>query len=266
MRKWVALLLAYLVLGAAAALHLVGADHAVQHYGRESVPPGAGFWLGTDHLGRDVLALTLQGLRISLQVGTVAAGLAVSLGAALGMAAGWYRGAVDRAAVWLSSAVAAIPAILLILAIGFMLGQGYLSAIAAIAAVSWVGVFRVVRAETERQKTRDYVLAARGAGAGTLQVLPRHILPNLLPMLLVQLALHFVYAVNTEVILSFLGVGVAEQPSWGRTILFGVHDLAEGHPWPLAAVTVAMFGLIFPVQRLADHLRDRLDPRAAAPR
>lgn len=264
MKKWLLLLALYALVAAAAALGWLGADHAVQQPGMEGLPPGRAAWLGTDHLGRDVLARVLQGARIALAVGVLAAGLSVGLGALLGVLAGWFRGPLDGAALWLGGAVAAIPAVLLILAIGFMLGRGFASVFLAIGLVSWVGVFRLVRAEVMRQRSRDYVLAARAAGAGAGRVLAVHVVPHLLPLLALQFALHFVYAVKTEVVVSFLGVGMVEEPSWGAMIAFAADDLLRGRWWPLAAATVALFGLVLAVQRLADRLRDRLDPGHAA--
>ena len=251
-RALVLLLAAYLLLGLAAAAGWIGADWAEMRDGLESRPPGQAGWLGTDHLGRDVLARVLQGIWIALAVGGISAGAAVVFGAAMGLLAGWYRGPVDGAAVWLSGVVAAVPGILLILAVGFVLDRGLASVCAAIAVATWVGVFRLVRAEVLRLKELEYVAAARAAGAGGLRILLRHLLPNLRGLLAVQFSLRFVYAVKAEVLVSFLGIGMLQEPSWGRMIARAQYDLGDGLWWPLAAATAALGGLVLAVQLLAE--------------
>ncbi|MBL7008024.1 MAG: ABC transporter permease [Planctomycetes bacterium] len=246
------LLAAYLVVGLAAAAGWIGGGWAEMRDGFESLPPGAAGLLGTDHLGRDVLARVLQGTWIALVVGGMAAGLAVVVGAALGLLAGWHRGWADEALVWLSGVVAAVPGILLILAVGFVLERGLASVCLAIAVATWVGVFRLVRAEVLKLKQLEFVAAARASGAGAGRILLRHLLPNLRGLLSVQFSLRFVYAVKAEVLVSFLGVGLLDQPSWGRMIARAQYDLGNGLWWPLAAATAALGGLVLSVQLLAE--------------
>ncbi|MBC8327627.1 MAG: hypothetical protein H8E31_02660, partial [Planctomycetes bacterium] len=140
------LLAAYLVVGLAAAAGWIGGGWAEMRDGFESLPPGAAGLLGTDHLGRDVLARVLQGTWIALVVGGMAAGLAVVVGAALGLLAGWHRGWADEALVWLSGVVAAVPGILLILAVGFVVERGVASGCPAVAGGPRGGGFRLGRA------------------------------------------------------------------------------------------------------------------------
>lgn len=260
MKRWLIVLAVYAIAALGAAAGLWGADHAVQQDQLEGRPPGEAGWLGTDHLGRDVWARTLQGSRVAVSVGALAAGLAVLCGAALGLLAGWFRGGVDAVATWVSGAVAAVPGILLILALGSMLGRGFATVFLTIGLVTWVGIFRIVRAEVLRLRESEFIVAARASGARHARVLWRHLLPNLAPILLIQFSLYFVFAVKTEVVVSFLGVGMDDEPSWGMMIRHAQSDLANGRWWPLAAATVAMFGLVLAVQALADRLRDRLDP------
>jgi len=255
-RKWALLLALYGLLALGAATGLLARNYDVQQERLEAAPPCAQALLGTDHLGRDVLARVVQGARIAFFVGSLAAGIALFLGALLGLLAGWYGGWLDEAAVWISGAVAAIPGILLILAIGFMLGPGETTVITAIGLAAWVWIFRLVRAEVLRLKVAEFVLAARAAGAGGPRILFRHLLPNLKPLLTVQFTLQFVYAVKTEVVVSFLGVGMVNEPSWGAMIAHARDDLPQGRWWPLTFATLAMFGLVLAVQALGDHLRD----------
>ena len=264
MKKWLWLLAGLAALAAAAALRWIGGDFALQHAGREYAPPSREFWLGNDLLGRDVAALALRGLWIALAVGGLAALLALAIGTALGLLAGWRRGWCEQALLGLAAALSAIPALLLVLALTFMLGRGLTVVILAIGSVSWIGLFRLVRAETVRLRQQEFVLAARAAGAGPRALLRRHLLPNLAPLLLVQFALQFVYAVETEVVLAFLGVGEAELASWGRTLFYGVGELERGHVWPTLAVSTLFFLLVLALHRLADHLRDAGAPQAPA--
>ncbi len=245
-------LLLYLAVGLAAAAGWIGADWAVMRDGAEALPPGGGALLGTDHLGRDVLARVLQGTWVALLVGGVAAGLAVAAGTLLGLLAGWFRGWLDELLLWCSGVVAAVPGILLILVVGYALDRGLASVCLAIALATWVGVFRLVRGEVLRLKELEFVAAARAAGAGAGAVLLRHLLPNLRRLLAVQFSLRFVYAVKAEVLVSFLGVGLQSEPSWGRMIARAQVDLGNGLWWPLAAATAAMAGLVLVVQLLAE--------------
>lgn len=247
------LLACYLGVGAAAALGWAGGGHAAMRDGLEALPPGSGGLLGTDHLGRSVLDQVLAGTATALGVGGVAAGLAVAAGTLLGLAAGWRRGWIDAVALWLSGAVAAIPGILLILAVGFVLERGFASVCLAIALATWVGVFRIVRAEVLRLREAEFVAAARACGAGGIGIVVRHLLPNLRRVVAVQFSLRFVYAVKAEVLVSFLGLGMVEEPSWGRMIARAQYDLDNGLWWPLAAATLALAGLVLALQLLAEN-------------
>ncbi len=258
-RGWILLLGVWLVLAVACQLGWLAADWRSQHDGAEFLAPSAANPLGTDHLGRDLLAQTLQGSRIAFLVGSLAAGAAVLIGAALGLAAAWYRGPVDALCNWLSGAVAAIPGMLLVVVVAALLGHGLLPLCTAFAVVSWVGVYRLVRAEARRLVDQDYVLAARACGAPPLRLMLRHLMPALRPMLLAQFSLAFVAAIKAEAVLSFLGVGLAEQPSWGRMIAdaWALGDLEQGRWWRLAAASGALALLALPVYRLADRAHEQ---------
>ncbi len=228
-------------------------------------PPSAGNWLGTDQLGRDVLAQALAGARVALLVGLLAGGIATVLGAALGICAGWNGGLADRAIFAASALVSAVPGVLLVLVLGFLFGGGTLGVFLAVGLCSWVGTSRLVRAETLRLRGADFVVAARAGGAGGGRIALRHLLPNLAPLLGVQFALAFVFAVKAEIVLTFLGVGVVEGPSWGRMLAdaWGFGDLDHGRWTRLAGVSAAAAGLVLAVQSLADRLRDRAAPGSA---
>lgn len=223
--------------------------------------PNPGAWFGTDHLGRDVLAQTVQGTRVALSVGTLAAGLAVLLGALFGVLAGWYGGRLDALILWLSGSVAAIPGILLVLVLSWMLGGGYVGVFLAVGLVSWVGIYRLVRVEVQRLRSEPFVLSSRSFGARFSGIAWHHLLPNLAPLLGTQFLLHFLFAVKAEVILSFLGIGMQGYTSWGTMIAdaWAFDDLGQQRWWRLSAATGAMALLILSLQRIAMriHMRAR---------
>ena len=264
MKIWLGILAAYVILALGSAILTPGP--VLLQDGMENLAPGGAAILGTDPLGRSVLELVVRGARLALLVGILGGGLAVLLGTLFGLAAGWWRGPVDSAALWFSGAVAAIPGILLVLTLGFMLGGGLAALLLGIGMASWVGVFRLVRAEVRRMRNESHVLAARALGAGSIHILHRHLLPRVLPLVLVQFTLHFVFAVKAEVLLSFLGVGISGAASWGGMIAdaWAFNDLGHGRWWRLTAATLAMAGLVLAVQRVADDLRDRLETERRA--
>jgi ABC-type dipeptide/oligopeptide/nickel transport system permease subunit len=227
-------------------------------------PPGGAFLFGTDVLGRSVLERVAHGTRIALIVGFVSTGIAIPIGILFGLLAGYYRKTVDEFVVWLYTTVDSIPYILLILALALVLGKGLISVCIAIGITSWVSTCRVVRGEVIKQKELEYVQAARSLGAGNARILFRHLLPNVMHLVLIQASLIFVEAVKSEVILSYLGVGVQNAPSWGVMIDDArVELIGRGAWWQFAAATGAMFALLLAFNIFNDALRDALDPKAA---
>jgi peptide/nickel transport system permease protein len=225
-------------------------------------PPGKDWLLGTDILGRSVAERLVHGARIALIVGFVSTGIAIPIGIFFGLLAGYFRKAVDELIVWFYTTVDSVPYILLILALALVLGKGITSVCIAIGITSWVSTCRVVRGEVIRQKELEYVQAARGLGAGHARILFRHILPNVMHLVLIQASLIFVGAVKSEVILSYLGVGVQNAPSWGVMIDDArVELVGRGAWWQFAAATAAMFGLLLAFNVFNDALRDALDPK-----
>ncbi|MDP7062694.1 MAG: ABC transporter permease [Planctomycetota bacterium] len=256
MKTWLLILALYL-LGALATVF--GFFHLEIDTAREhaDLAPQASHWFGTDHLGRDIFSWTIQGGRVALVVGCLAAGVALLLGTSAGLLAGWHGGKVDAFLLWLSGSVAAIPGILLVLVISWMLGGGYVGVFLAVGMVSWVGIYRMVRTEVQRLRSAPFVLAAQLQGASTSHLMGRHLLPNMLPLLTTQFLLHFIFAVKAEAILSFLGVGMHDTPSWGRLIAdaWEFDDLGTGRWWRLTAATLAMAGLVLALQQLMSRLQ-----------
>jgi ABC-type dipeptide/oligopeptide/nickel transport system permease subunit len=217
--------------------------------------------LGTDGLGRDVFQRLLQGTRIAFQVGIVTSLIAIPIGVILGCVAGYFGGKVDDFVVWLYSTVAAIPGLLFILAIAMVVGKGLLGVYLGIGLTTWVGLCRLIRGEVIKHKSRPYVLAARALGLGDVRIMFKHILPNVFHIVIVSFTLRFPAAIGTEVFMSFLGIGVQGEPSWGVMISNARLRLWHGVWWEMTFVTLAIFGIVLAFNLLGDALRDALDPR-----
>lgn len=220
--------------------------------------------LGTDGLGRDVFQRLVQGTRIAYQVGIITSLIAIPIGVILGCLAGYFGGKVDDFIVWLYSTFAAIPGLLFILAIAMVVGQGLLGVYLGIGLTMWVGLCRLIRGEVIKHKERPYVTAAQALGIHPLKIIFRHILPNVFHVVIVTFTLRFPAAIGTEVFLSFLGIGVQGEPSWGIMISNARLRLWHGVWWEMAFVTMAVFFIVLAFNLLGDALRDALDPRLRA--
>lgn len=217
--------------------------------------------LGTDIFGRSVLYKLLVGTRTAITIGLFVTAISVPLGIVLGCLAGYYGGRVDAFIVWIYSVLTSIPYILLIVGISYVLGKGILSICIAMGAVGWIGLCRLIRGEVVKHKSREYVLAARMLGASDFRIMFRHILPNVIHLAIVSASLQVLSAIKSEVILTFLGVGIQDGASWGTMVSDATGELVNGIWWPLAGVTLAMFALMYSLNVVGDALRDALDPK-----
>ena len=217
--------------------------------------------MGTDGLGRDVFQRLLQGTRIAFQVGIITSLIAIPIGVILGCIAGYFGGRTDDFIVWLYSTFASIPGLLFILAIAMVVGKGLLGVYLGIGLTTWVGLCRLIRGEVIKHKSRTYVMAARALGLGHVRIMFRHILPNVFHIVIVSFTLRFPAAISTEVFMSFLGIGVQGEPSWGVMISNARLRLWHGVWWEMTFVTLAIFGIVLAFNMLGDALRDALDPR-----
>jgi len=224
-------------------------------------PPGFRNWMGTDGLGRDVMARLVQGVRIAYKVGIITSLIAIPIGVFFGCLAGYFGGRVDDFVVWLYSTFASMPGLLFILAIAMVVGKGLLGIYLGIGLTTWVGLCRLVRGEVIKHKGQTYVQAARALGLGSGRIIFRHILPNIMHVIIVTFTLRFPAAVGTEVFMSFLGIGVQGEPSWGLMINSARMRLWQGMWWEMTFVTLAVFLLVLAFNLLGDALRDALDPR-----
>jgi peptide/nickel transport system permease protein len=217
--------------------------------------------MGTDNLGRDVFQRVMQGARIAFHVGIVTSLIAIPIGVILGCLAGYFGGRVDAFIMWLYSSVASMPGLLFILAIAMLVGKGLVGVYLGIGLTTWVSVCRLVRAEVIKQKDLPYVQAARVLGYGPFRILFRHILPNVAHIIIIVFSIRFPAAVGTEVFISFLGIGVQNEPSWGIMINNARLRLWQGVWWELTFVSLAIFLLVLAFNLLGDALRDAFDPR-----
>jgi peptide/nickel transport system permease protein len=207
----------------------------------EPAAPSLAFPLGTDMLGRDVLSRIIYGARISLIVGVAGMLMTITIGVAIGLAAGFFRGAVDAVLMRFTDVMLTLPALLLAMALVAVLSPSLMNILIVIGLVSWTEVARVVRAEALSVSQRDFVLAARSLGASPLRIITRHLLPNVWPLIVVMAALSTSGTLLLDAGLSFLGLGVPPPiPSWGRMI-----EEAELYfrtaPWLAAFPGIAIF-------------------------
>ncbi|WP_172123435.1 ABC transporter permease [Devosia sp. 919] len=254
------LLFGFICLAALVGPLLVGTDPNALSIRDRFQPPSWQFLLGTDNLGRDMLSRVLYGARLSLGIGFAVILLNAVFGVLLGALAGYYR-RLDNILMRVADALMAFPAVLLAIGIAAALGPSAVTAIVALAVVYIPRTARVVRASILVVRELDYVQAARASGATDARIITKHILPNCMAPLIVQLSFVFAYAILSEAVLSFLGLGSPPTvPSWGVLISEGRAYMREA-AWltmvPGVAIAVTVLGL----NLLGDGLRDVLDPR-----
>ncbi|WP_018124893.1 ABC transporter permease [Desulfovibrio oxyclinae] len=254
-------LVAVMSLGAVLAPWIAPYDPNAINVNAMLLPPSAAHPLGTDALGRDVLSRILFGGRVSLWVGFVAVGISTAIGVALGLISGYFGKLVDEIIMRGVDVMLCFPSFFLILAVIAFLEPSLFNIMAVIGVTSWMGVARLVRAETLGLKQRDFIRAARAAGAGPGRIILRHILPNALSPVLVSATLGVAGAILVESSLSFLGLGVqAPEPSWGNMLTEGKEVL--GVAWWLSVFPgLAILFTVLGYNLLGESLRDILDPR-----
>lgn len=218
--------------------------------------------LGGDRLGRDVLAKVVKGAEVSIFVGLAAAVVATLIGTVLGALSGFFGGKLGDFLEWVYNVFTAIPSILLIFAFAAIFSRGITSVVLILALTGWTGIYRLVRAEFMKHRSREYVRSAEAIGASQWSRMFKHILPNVSHVALVQLSLHVVSFIKSEVILSYLGLGVGvDQVSWGTMLAEAQNELILGYWWQLAAVAVVMAVFVTAFALFTDALRDALDPK-----
>ncbi|MBI3581672.1 MAG: ABC transporter permease [Nitrospinae bacterium] len=224
-------------------------------------PPGAGHWLGTDELGRDVLSRMIYGARISLMVGFVSIGIATVIGVIIGAVSGYYGGMTDEIMMRFVDVMLTFPVFFLILAVIAILEPNIVNVMIVIGLTGWMGVARLVRAEFLSIKERDFVVAVRSIGQRDALIIFKHILPNAMAPVLVSATLGVAGAILTESALSFLGIGVQPPtPSWGSILTEGKNYI-EFAWWLSLFPGLAILFTVLGYNLLGEALRDALDAR-----
>lgn len=242
--------------------------------------------LGTDQQGRSILVRAIWSVRVAILVGFVTGIVSVVVGTVLGLISGYFGGWIDHAITWLYSTFASIPNIVLLIVLSFAFSGGefdrflndwsgglvekllggpveesLIPVFIAFCATYWIGPCRVIRGEALKLRELEYVQAAQVLGYGRIRILLRHMLPNVAHLMLINFSLLFIGAIKSEVILSFLGLGVKKGPSWGIMISQSGQEVINGFYWQIGTATVFMFGLVLAFNILSDALQDILDPR-----
>ena len=220
--------------------------------------------LGTDALGKDVFVETLKACKTALIIGGFTAAIYIPLGTLFGILAGYFRRRVDDAVQYVYTTLASIPEILLLISIIFVLGKGLGTMCIALGVTGWVGLCRLIRGETMRQAERPYVAAARSIGQSHWNIINRHLLPNVMHLVVINFVLGFSGIVLTEAVLSYLGVGTpVGTASWGNMIDGARSELSRDPLvwWNLVSATTALFGLVLSLNLLGDSLRRAFDPK-----
>ena len=257
-----AVLVGVVVLAALAAqLGLLPHDPLAQAPAERLAAPSGAHWFGTDQFGRDVLARSVAGAAASLQIAVVAVAIAGMAGTAAGVAAGFFRGWSDRSVLGVTNVLFAFPPLLLALALASAFTRTWLTVAVAIAIVYTPIFVRVARGPVLSLREADFVRATTVLGFSPLRTLVRHVLPNIAPIVIVQVTLSLSWAVLTEASLSFLGLGTPPPaPSLGAMVL-EARVLVNVAWWTMAAPGAVIVALVVGLNLLGDGLRDALDPR-----
>ncbi len=228
--------------------------------------PDAQFWLGTDDLGRDILARLLRGVEVSVFVAVIVTSISMAIGVMVGLLAGYYGGWVDRLLMQITEVFLAFPGILLAIAFVAVLGAGIDNLVLALSLTGWVSYARLTRGQTLSLRGRQHVLAAQSLGATVPSILIKHILPLLASILVVEATYSLASVIIAEASLSFLGLGIqAPEASWGAMLRDSVRYMLVA-PHYVLAVGGSLMSVILAINLAGDHLRDRLDALSTKPR
>lgn len=226
-----------------------------------NAPPSSDFWFGTDNLSRDVFVRSWVGARISLFIGLVSALISIFIGVVYGSVSGLVGGRVDTIMMRITDILSAIPYLLIVIMLLVVLDQGLLPMIVAMSITGWISMARIVRTEVLSLKNQEYVLAAQTLGAGTAHLIYKHLIPNALGIIIVNMTLAIPSAIFTEAYLSFLGLGVTPpMASWGTMASEGAEAILTA-PWRLFFPALLISLSIFAFNAIGDGLRDALDPK-----
>lgn len=219
-------------------------------------------WFGTNRLGQDILQRVLYGTATAFEVGMIVTICSTVLGTLMGALAGWYSHRwSDEIILWVMGVLDSIPFYLFAAALAFALQGNYWAMHLAMIMTFWTTTARIIRGEVMRLKQREFVDAARAIGLPGTKIIFVHVLPNTINILLVQATIIFVTAIKTEVILSFLGLGIKDGISWGLMLAESSQEVLAGHFGNFTAASLALFTLLMGFNLLADAMQDALDTR-----
>lgn len=253
---------AYLILAGLCALGVIFKNFDLVDHSISYMAPSGSHLFGTDIFGRDVLARAAHGTVTSLIVGAAGTGLSILIGTLLGAVAGYFGGWIDDIIVWFYTTLSNIPYILLVVTFSMVMGPGLETLCLAIGLTFWVGHCRIVRSEFIKHRDKEYVHGAVALGASHARRIFLHILPNVFHIVIINFSLGFVTSIKSEVILSYLGLGVKPgTPSWGMMISDAKLELSRSVWWGLTAAAVFMFFLVLAFNLFNAALRDALDPK-----
>ncbi|HEY8425018.1 MAG TPA: ABC transporter permease [Limnochordales bacterium] len=241
--------------------HLTPYDYRQTSLLDTDLPPSAEHWFGTDELGRDIFTRLWYGARISLLIGILAASIDLVIGVAWGGIAGYFGGVVDDVMMRVVDVLYGIPYLLIVILLVVVVGPGLWSIVIAMGSVGWVGMARLVRGQVLQIKEQEYVLAARALGVRPLLIVWRHVLPNTMGVILVNITLTVPAAIFGEAFLSFIGLGVQDPLASLGSMIYSSYQVLRVYPhelfFPAAVLSLILLGFNF----LGDGLRDALDPR-----
>jgi oligopeptide transport system permease protein len=251
------------VLAAASWLgpELAGWDAEEMDFDQLEAPPSADHWFGTDLVGRDLFVRTMLGARVSLTVALIATAVSLCIGVPWGTLAGYIGGRTDQVMMRIVDTLYGLPFILLVILLVVVFGRNPYLLFAALGAIYWLDIARIVRGQTLRVKNALFIDAARGLGATTLQIVWRHVFPNVLGPVIVYATLTVPGVILAESFISFLGLGIQEpDTSWGVLVADGTQSM-ESSPWLLLFPGACLAVTIWCFNTLGDRLRDQLDRR-----
>ncbi len=259
---WIGILVVVLLIGAAIFAPLLAPyDPAEQDIFKQLMPPSSENWFGTDNFGRDILSRLLWGARYSLTIGLLAIAAATIIGSLIGMLAGYLGGRTDIICMQIMDVVLAFPSLILGLALVALMGATLTNIIIAIAFTATPAFARIARAAVLTQRDREYVQAGRSMGFSGPRILFRHILPAILPEVMVMTSLWMATAVRTEASLAFIGLGLAPPtPTWGGMVREGFDNILNAFHLALFP-SLAILLLVLAFNLIGDGLRDAIDPR-----
>jgi ABC-type dipeptide/oligopeptide/nickel transport system permease subunit len=256
-----ALVLFFGVIALAVAAGLLGQDWSVASGGRWEAASSE-HWFGTNLLGQDIFQRSVQSINIEFGLGLTVTIVSTFLGMLTGAVAGWHSNSwLDDIVVFLTGVIDSIPFFLFVAAVAFALKGNSWSMHIAMVATFWTTTSRLIRAEVMRLKSREFVQSAMAMGVPGSLILSRHILPNTYHILLVQSAVVFVAAIKSEVILSFLGLGLQDSVSWGFMLAESTQEVLAGHFNNLLAASIPLFLLLLGFNLMTDAVQDANDPR-----